>query len=56
MLPDKPLPQLWIDPFSDESLADPYAHHDLLRGAGPVIGWNATVFTVLPGTRRSALR
>jgi hypothetical protein len=36
MLPDKPLPQLSIDPFSDESLADPYAHHDLLRGAGHV--------------------
>jgi hypothetical protein len=36
MFPGKPLPQLSIDPFSDESLADPYAHHDLLRGAGPV--------------------
>jgi hypothetical protein len=36
MFPGKPLPQLSIDPFSDESLADPYAHHDLLRGAWPV--------------------
>jgi cytochrome P450 len=36
MLPEKALPQLSMDPFSDESLAEPYAHHDLLRGAGPV--------------------
>jgi hypothetical protein len=36
MLPEKALPQLSMDPFSDESLAEPYAHHDLLRGAGRV--------------------
>jgi hypothetical protein len=39
MLPAKPMPQHSIAPFSDEpdeSLVDTYAHHDLLRGAGPV--------------------
>ena len=36
MLPDKTLPRLSIDPFSDGFLAEPYAHHDLLRDAGPV--------------------
>jgi len=36
MLPDKTVPRLSIDPFSDRFLADPYAHHDLLRDAGPV--------------------
>src|SRR5947208_2939855 len=36
MLPDKTVPQLSIDPFSDGFLAEPYAHHDLLRDAGPV--------------------
>src|SRR5258708_10398500 len=36
MLSDKTVPRLSIDPFSDRFLADPYAHHDLLRDAGPV--------------------
>ena len=36
MLPDKTVPRLSIDPFSDGFLADPYEHHDLLRDAGPV--------------------
>jgi cytochrome P450 len=30
------IPALDIDPFSDESLADPYAYHHILRDAGPV--------------------
>ena len=54
MLPDNTVPRLSIDPFSDGFLADPYEHHDLLRDAS--FGWNATVFTVLPGTRRSLPR
>jgi len=36
MLSNKTVPRLSIDPFSDGFLADPYAHHDLLRDAGPV--------------------
>jgi 4-methoxybenzoate monooxygenase (O-demethylating) len=30
-------PHLDFDPFSDAALADPYAHHDALRDAGPVV-------------------
>lgn len=30
-------PSLSIDPFDEAFLADPYAHHDALRDAGPVI-------------------
>jgi hypothetical protein len=36
MLSDKTVPRLSIDPFSDGFLAEPYAHHALLRDAGPV--------------------
>jgi cytochrome P450 len=36
MLSNNTVPRLSIDPFSDGFLADPYAHHDLLRGTGPV--------------------
>jgi hypothetical protein len=50
MLSDKTVPRLSIDPFSDGFLAEPYAHHALLRDAGPVFRWNAAVSTVLPGT------
>jgi hypothetical protein len=31
------LPSLAIDPFDEAFLADPYAHHDALRDAGPVV-------------------
>ena len=31
------IPELALDPFSDAFLADPYAHHDALRDAGPVV-------------------
>lgn len=31
-----PIPGLQIDPFDEAFLADPYAHHDTLRDAGPV--------------------
>lgn len=31
------IPQLEIDPFDEAFLADPYAHHDALRDAGPVV-------------------
>jgi 4-methoxybenzoate monooxygenase (O-demethylating) len=31
------LPSLSIDPFDEDFLADPYAHHDTLREAGPVV-------------------
>ncbi|MXO71805.1 cytochrome P450 [Alteraurantiacibacter buctensis] len=31
------VPSLQINPFGPEFLADPYAHHDLLRDAGPVV-------------------
>lgn len=30
-------PSLAIDPFDKAFLADPYAHHDAIRGAGPVV-------------------
>lgn len=30
-------PSLSIDPFDEAFLADPYAHHDALRDAGPVV-------------------
>ena len=36
MLSDKTVPRLSIDPFSDGFLAEPYAHHALLRDVGPV--------------------
>jgi cytochrome P450 len=32
-----PIPRLDIDPFDEAFLADPYAHHDALRDAGPVV-------------------
>lgn len=31
------IPTLNIDPFDEQFLADPYAHHDQLRDAGPVV-------------------
>jgi 4-methoxybenzoate monooxygenase (O-demethylating) len=31
------IPTLAIDPFDEAFLADPYAHHDALRDAGPVV-------------------
>ncbi|UVO54355.1 cytochrome P450 [Sphingomonas sp. SUN039] len=31
------IPRLAIDPFDEAFLADPYAHHDALRDAGPVV-------------------
>lgn len=31
------VPQLPIDPFDEAFLADPYAYHDLIRAAGPVV-------------------
>lgn len=31
------IPSLQIDPFDEAFLADPYAHHDALRDAGPVV-------------------
>lgn len=31
------VPSLAIDPFSETFLADPYAHHEALREAGPVV-------------------
>ena len=31
------IPTLEIDPFDERFLADPYAHHDQLRDAGPVV-------------------
>jgi len=31
------IPSLDIDPFNEAFLADPYAHHDVLRDAGPVV-------------------
>ena len=30
-------PRLSLDPFDDAFLADPYAHHETLREAGPVV-------------------
>lgn len=30
-------PVLQVDPFDEAFLADPYAHHDVLRDAGPVV-------------------
>lgn len=30
-------PSLGIDPFAEDFLADPYAHHDALRDPGPVV-------------------
>ncbi|WP_404478068.1 cytochrome P450 [Novosphingobium sp. BL-52-GroH] len=33
----KEAPRLDIDPFDDQFLADPYAHHDALRDAGAVV-------------------
>jgi len=39
--PDAHTPVLDIDPFGDAFLADPYAHHDALRDAGPVIWLSA---------------
>jgi 4-methoxybenzoate monooxygenase (O-demethylating) len=35
-------PSLDFDPFDEAALADPYAHHDALRDAGPVV-WLAPV-------------
>lgn len=35
-------PVLDFDPFDDAALADPYAHHDALRDAGPVV-WLAPI-------------
>jgi 4-methoxybenzoate monooxygenase (O-demethylating) len=32
-----PAPRLGVDPFDEAFLADPYAHHEALREAGPVI-------------------
>jgi 4-methoxybenzoate monooxygenase (O-demethylating) len=32
-----PAPILDFDPFDEAALADPYAHHDALRDAGPVV-------------------
>jgi 4-methoxybenzoate monooxygenase (O-demethylating) len=32
-----PIPRLAIDPFDEAFLANPYAHHDALRDAGPVV-------------------
>ena len=34
-------PSLAIDPFDDAFLADPYAHHEALREAGPVVWLDA---------------
>jgi 4-methoxybenzoate monooxygenase (O-demethylating) len=31
------IPSLDIDPFNEAFLADPYAHHDVLRDAGPLV-------------------
>lgn len=31
------IPSLALDPFNDAFLADPYAHHDILRDTGPVV-------------------
>lgn len=31
------IPTLTLDPFDEAFLADPYAHHDALRDAGPVV-------------------
>ena len=31
------IPVLDLDPFTDDFLADPYAHYESLRQAGPVI-------------------
>ncbi len=31
------IPRLAIDPFDESFLADPYAHHDLLRDAGSIV-------------------
>jgi hypothetical protein len=36
------VPSLAIDPFDEGFLADPYAHHDALRDAGPVV-WLAPI-------------
>lgn len=36
------IPSLAIDPFDEAFLADPYAHHDTLRDAGPVV-WLAPI-------------
>jgi 4-methoxybenzoate monooxygenase (O-demethylating) len=35
-------PSLDFDPFDEAALADPYAHHDALRDAGPVV-WLAPI-------------
>lgn len=35
------MPALAIDPFDEAFLADPYAHHDALRDAGPVVWLDA---------------
>jgi hypothetical protein len=35
--PTPDVPRLDIDPFDEEFLADPYAHHELLREAGGVV-------------------
>jgi len=32
-----PFPTLDFDPFDEAALADPYAHHDMLRDTGPVV-------------------
>lgn len=31
------VPHVALDPFDEKFLADPYAHHDALREAGPVV-------------------
>lgn len=31
------IPALTLDPFDEEVLRDPYAHHDVLRDSGPVV-------------------
>lgn len=31
------VPQLSIDPFDKAFLANPYAYHDIIREAGPVV-------------------
>ena len=31
------IPTLTLDPFDEAFLADPYAYHDALRDAGPVV-------------------
>lgn len=37
ILPVADVPRVAIDPFDDAFLSDPYAHHEVLREAGPVV-------------------